>query len=240
MILKPDQICAHRGASGTAPENTMAAFELACSMAVGSVEFDISLLRDGNLLIHHDGVLGRTIRAAGTLLEMDVAAFSDLDVGSWFDAKFSKERAPLLADVLHLLDRHAKMAVLDVKIHADEEHIFAQELARVLLRKTGEAPLITSFSRPFLCAMRAASPEARLGLLDEPLPDDWKAFCDEWLIEAVHLDYAQTSPDDVAKVVASGRDLRLYTANDPVAVSSHLAAGAKAIITDFPERFLTN
>ena len=238
MLLKPEQICAHRGASGTAPENTMAAFNMACNMAVGSVEFDISLLGDGNLIIHHDGVLGRTIRATGTLLEMDVAAFQNLDAGSWFDGKFASERAPLLSDVLDLLDLHGKMAVLDVKIHATEEDEFARLLAATLSERRTVPPLVTSFSRPFLCALRQECPGARLGLLDEPLPKDWQEFCDAWQIEAVHLDYTQTSVADIMAVRATGRDVRLYTANDPEAVAAHLAAGATAIITDFPEHFM--
>lgn len=216
----------------------MAAFHLACGMAVGSVEFDISLLGDRNLIVHHDAVLGRTIRATGTLSEMRATAFHDLDAGSWFDDAFSAERAPLLDNVLGLLDAHNKMAILDVKIHGYEEREFAIALAEILSQHLEMQPLITSFSRPFLYAMRQESPDARLGLLDEPLPRDWQEFCDAWTIEAVHLDYAQTSAEDVAAVRASGRDVRLYTVNDPVAVAPHLAAGVTAIITDFPERFM--
>lgn len=238
MQLQPNQICAHRGASGTAPENTMAAFRLACDMAVGSIEFDISLLGDGHLIIHHDAVLGRTIRATGMLSKMTFTAFHDLDAGSWFDDRFAGERAPFLGQVLRLLDAHSKMAILDVKIHANEEEEFAVALAKELSQNNAPSPLITSFSRSFLCAMRHECPNARLGLLDEPLPPDWEAFCDEWKMEAVHLDYTQSSTEDIAAIRASGRDIRLYTANEPAGVAPHLAAGATAIITDFPERFI--
>ena len=239
MSLSPSQICAHRGASGTAPENTMAAFERACALPVGSIEFDISLLGDGALMVHHDGDLGRTIRATGTLAEMSQSDFDDLDAGSWFGAEFAGERVPTLRAVLALLAEHDKMPVLDVKLHGDETEAFAAALAAELALPAHQAqnPLVTSFSREFLIAFRAHAPTARLAYLDEPLPADWQVFCDEIGAEAVHLDYSRTSPNAVAAVRASGRDIRFYTVNDPVAVEAHLHAGLTAIITDFPDRF---
>ncbi len=244
--LPAEMICAHRGASGTTPENTIAAFAAACAMPIGSIEFDISLLGDGRLLVHHDGELGRTIRATGSLMQMAAEDFADLDAGSWFDPGFASERAPLLSTVMQLLGQHDKLPVLDVKIHGDEALLFASALAQELagnwfadkdVSPAIRPPLVTSFSRPFLTMLRSIDPAVRLGLLDEPLPPDWQAFCDEWQIEAVHLDYAQTSPEDVAAVRASGRDVRLYTVNDPAAIADHVDAGLTAVISDFPERF---
>lgn len=256
MALLPEQVCAHRGASGVAPENTMAAFRQACTLPVGSVEFDISLLGDGALMVHHDGDLGRTIRATGSLATMCAADFDDLDAGSWFGPDFAAERVPSLRTVLSLLAAHDKMPVLDVKLHGDEAEAFAvalahelrhelrHELSPELTAKTDAgaptmvmSPLVTSFSRDFLRAFRRHAPTARLGLLDEPLPADWYEFCADLAIEAVHLDYSRTSPEDVAAVRARGLDVRFYTVNDPAAVQAHLAAGLTAVISDFPERF---
>ena len=239
MHLLPSQICAHRGASGTAPENTMAAFERACALPVGSIEFDISLLGDGALMVHHDCDLGRTIRATGNLAQMRQSDFDDLDAGSWFGAEFASERVPTLQAVLALLARYDKEPVLDVKLHGDESEAFAAALASELALPAHQLqnPLVTSFSREFLVAFRKHAPTARLGYLDEPLPADWQAFCDEIDAEAVHLDYSRTSPDEVAAVRASGRDIRFYTVNDPDAVQAHFEAGLTAVISDFPDRF---
>ena len=237
MHLSPEQVCAHRGASGTAPENTMAAFNAACLMPVGSVEFDISLLGDGTALIHHDGVLGRTIKATGTLLDMKIDAFDTLDAGAWFGAEFAGQSVPLLADVLRLLAQHDKMPVLDVKIHANEEVAFADAIAGILAQNLSKPPLVTSFSRKFLMALRTAAPDARLGLLGEALPEDWEGFCDQLAVEAVHLDVTKCTPDDIAAIGKTGRDTRLYTVNDPASVTGHIDAGLTSVITDLPDRF---
>ena len=121
----------------------------------------------------------------------------------------------------------------------DEAEAFAMALAAELAQYADDLPppLVTSFSRPFLSAFRLKAPVARLGLLDEPLPADWQDYCDALAIEAVHLDYTRTSPDEVAMVRETGRDVRFYTVNEPAAVAAHFDAGLTAVISDFPERF---
>lgn len=53
-------IIAHRGASGHAPENTMAAFEEAERLGAEFIEFDIQMSKDGKLVVIHDDTVDRT------------------------------------------------------------------------------------------------------------------------------------------------------------------------------------
>ena len=91
---------AHRGASAYAPENTLAAFELAAEMGAAGIEFDVQITRDGKLIIHHDRELGRTEEASGRLSDWDFADLRALDVGSWFSADFADERMPTPEEVV--------------------------------------------------------------------------------------------------------------------------------------------
>ena len=240
--LASDQVCAHRGASGTAPENTMMALEKACHMDVGSVEFDISLLGDGSPVIHHDGKFGRTVSGSARLQDLALGDIAGCDAGAWFGDEFAGQSIPLLQDVLALLGNYAKLPILDVKIHHDEHHAFADALARTLTKMIDQNNLddylISSFSRPFLESMRAAMPAAPLVLLDEALPADWVDYSAKLDLQAIHLDYRRISSDDIRAVKAAGLDCRVYTANDPAAVQPLIEAGLTAVITDFPERFL--
>jgi glycerophosphoryl diester phosphodiesterase len=56
QLLPPQDflIIAHRGASSYAPENTMAAFDLALQMGVSHLELDVHLTRDDSLVVIHD------------------------------------------------------------------------------------------------------------------------------------------------------------------------------------------
>ena len=64
-LANPFRIIAHRGASGYAPENTMAAFDRAVSMGVTEVETDVGLTKDGALILFHDNTLERTTNGFG-------------------------------------------------------------------------------------------------------------------------------------------------------------------------------
>lgn len=240
--LQPEQVCAHRGASGTAPENTMIALEKACGMAVASIEFDISLLGDGSPVIHHDAQFGRTVSGSHRLQDLVLGDLAGCDAGIWFGDEFAGQEIPLLRDVLVLLVRHAKMPVLDVKIHHDEHHAFARALSSTLaevISQTGlDDYLISSFSRPFLASMRSVMADAPLVLLDEALPSDWADYSAALGLEAIHLDYRRITPEDVQAIISAGLDCRVYTANDPEAVRPLITAGLTSVISDFPERFL--
>src|SRR5580693_2935619 len=51
---------AHRGASGHAPENTMAAFRRAVELGARFIETDLQITRDAQVIAIHDFTLDRT------------------------------------------------------------------------------------------------------------------------------------------------------------------------------------
>src|SRR5438874_9124574 len=58
------QAIAHRGASGYAPEHTMAAYRLAIDQKADFVEPDLAVTKDGVLICLHDDTLERTTNIA--------------------------------------------------------------------------------------------------------------------------------------------------------------------------------
>src|SRR5678815_927111 len=56
----PKQLIAHRGASGYAPEHTLAAYRLAMEQGADYVEQDLGVTKDGVLVCLHDDTLERT------------------------------------------------------------------------------------------------------------------------------------------------------------------------------------
>jgi len=58
-------VVAHRGASGYAPENTMAAFRRAVEMGARFIETDLHLTRDARVVAIHDSTLDRTTNGHG-------------------------------------------------------------------------------------------------------------------------------------------------------------------------------
>ncbi|NQW16778.1 MAG: hypothetical protein HQ478_04755 [Chloroflexi bacterium] len=84
-VPDPFRIIAHRGASGYAPENTMAAFRKAVEVGCSEVETDVYFTKDGKLLLFHDDTLDRTTDGSGTPEQYTLEELKQLDAGSWWD-----------------------------------------------------------------------------------------------------------------------------------------------------------
>ncbi len=96
-------IAAHRGSSGTAPENTLAAYREAVAAGADIVEADVQLTADGKVIAFHDKHLSRTSNGTGKVDETDYDNLKDTDAGSWFGPDFKNERIPLLHDVINVI-----------------------------------------------------------------------------------------------------------------------------------------
>lgn len=100
MIPDPFRIIAHRGASGYAPENTMAAFRRALDMGVDEIETDVHLTQDAELILLHDHELDRTTDGSGAPGLQTLAQLRQLDAGSWMAPEFAGERLITLGQLL--------------------------------------------------------------------------------------------------------------------------------------------
>jgi len=96
-------ICAHRGASETHPENTVAAFNEAVRLGVQMIEFDVQRSKDGHAVVMHDPTLDRTTNAAGAVCDYPLKTLRELDAGGWKDERFRNERLPPLSRVLSVM-----------------------------------------------------------------------------------------------------------------------------------------
>jgi glycerophosphoryl diester phosphodiesterase len=105
---------AHRGASHDAPENTIAAFQLAIEQGADAFEGDFWLGAGGQILTLHDK---DTKRVAGKKLSVTKAPFEKLralDVGTWKAPKWHAERMPTLEEVLDVVPAE-KQVFLELK-----------------------------------------------------------------------------------------------------------------------------
>ena len=93
-------VIAHRGASGHAPENTLAAFKRAIALGATFIETDLQLSRDSRFVAIHDDAVSRTTNGQGKVHDLSLADLRRLDAGSWFGSEFTGERIPTLEEIL--------------------------------------------------------------------------------------------------------------------------------------------
>lgn len=98
-------VCAHRGASATHPENTLAAFREAIRLGAHMIEFDVYLTKDKHPVVIHDPTLDRTTDGEGRVSDASFKDVRKLDAGSWKDVSFKEERVPTLEEVLEIMPR---------------------------------------------------------------------------------------------------------------------------------------
>ena len=96
-------ICAHRGDSQNAPENTISAFKRAIDGQSDMIEMDIRETKDGLIAVIHDSKVDRTTNGAGEVKKFTFAELQKLDAGSWFDPAFAHEKIPSLDEFLELV-----------------------------------------------------------------------------------------------------------------------------------------
>lgn len=159
-------IIAHRGASGYAPENTLAAFRKALRLGAKAVEFDVQQTKDNILVVIHDFDLRRVGGVAKKIKDLLYHELVKVDVGSWFSNKFSGEHVPLLSEVLEAL-RHCHEIQLEVKKRGSMYGGIERRIVRVLRQQPviSQKVIISSFDYHTLMRLRQYDSSLRLGYL---------------------------------------------------------------------------
>ncbi|MEL6477391.1 MAG: glycerophosphodiester phosphodiesterase family protein [Pseudomonadota bacterium] len=236
----PGRIIAHRGASRTAPENTLAAFREAARQGVRWIEFDVSLLGDRQPVVHHDATIDRCSTSQGSLTHLRAADLAGIDMGSRHSAIYAGEPLPSLDQALDLIDRLEIFANLEIKPHDDPAEDLAEIVARALAERDWalDRVLVSSFSEPVLAAFRQRAPGQPIALLQSSPSPDWVARAKALSAAALHLDYRHLSETVLREARLAGLDLRVYTINNPDVVAPFREIGLTGVITDHPPLFL--
>ena len=161
-------LVAHRGEAMAAPENTLPAFEIAVDEGADAIEFDVHLTKDGELIIHHDHYLGRTVRKTGHIGDYTLSELQALDVGSWFSPEYEGINMPTLSDVLSLSNDSIRF-----EIQLCTPSLVCLEKVVESITKLGleEYVELTSFHTPLLCRSAITYPHLRAGLFFTHFPD---------------------------------------------------------------------
>ena len=237
------EIIAHRGASHDAPENTLAAFNLAWKQKADAVELDIWLTKDGKIVCLHDGNTKRIAGRDNKVADQTLAELHVLDAGKWKSRQWVGEKIPTLDEALATIPDGQR---LFIEIKCGPEVL--TELERVI-KESGKKPqqlAIIAFSFTVASLAKARFPAIEVSWLY-----DWKKdkdtgekFTPDQLItktraaELDGLDVRFKGPIDAAfvrKVRSAGLKLYVWTVDKPATAKQLAATGVDGITTNRPE-----
>ena len=158
-------VMAHRGASGYAPENTLAAFRLAVRQGADLLETDLRFTKDDKLVCIHDATVDRTTDGHGAVSDMTLAEIKKLRIRSQFDDRCPNERVPTLDELLDVTPEDVGLG-LELKDPLFEQPAYAQKLVDVLpLDKFMGRVAVLSFEQHCLDCMKEIVPEIPAGII---------------------------------------------------------------------------
>jgi glycerophosphoryl diester phosphodiesterase len=227
----------HRGAAGTRPEHTRAAFDRAMEIGVDMIELDVQLTRDGCLVVLHDLDLGRTVSSKGPVREHRLAELRPLDAGGWFGPAYAGENVLSLDDVLDLTAGRADLNV-EIKSPEPDWDDTAVVLTNLLTaRRRLDSTIVSCFEIGALECVRRRGASTGLGVLWHTTDVDtvWTAAAD-LRARSVHPHWSLVDAGLVAAAHARGLLLITWTVNEPDLIHHFIQLGVDGIISDFPER----
>jgi glycerophosphoryl diester phosphodiesterase len=227
-------IVAHRGASGTAPENTITALRRGMAMGATWAEVDVQRTADGILLLVHDDTWERTAGVARAIAATPWDEVRRFDAGAWFDPAFTGESPPTLEQALELA-RDGLQFDLEIKSPENHPGLAADVVAAVRRAGVASRVLLSCFDPDVIDHVANEAPDIAAAYLAGAPIERIHPRVNTYVL---HHDVVTGVPDYTARLRARGARIWAYTVNDVYTARAVMAAGATAIITNYPERFL--
>ena len=231
-------IFAHRGASAHAPENTLAAFELALTQQADAIELDVKLSSDGQVVVHHDATVDRTTDGHGRIKDLKLAELRSLDAGKSFSEKFRSEKIPTLEEVFETVGKRTFINVELTNYNTPGDHLVETVCMLVKKHKLQKHILFSSFFASNLSKARSYLPEVPRGLLAYPsLLGTWaRSFGFAFgKYQALHPAVKDMSQQQVSRVHRLNRRVHVWTVNDEQDMRRLFGWRVDGIFTDDPE-----
>lgn len=237
-------IIAHRGASGTAPENTMAAIRKAMHSNAVCIEIDVHLSQDNELVVIHDYTVNRTTNGSGKIAEMTLTEIQSLDAGSWFAPEFAGEKVPALQEVIGYIDGE-KLLLIEIKGGVEKYPGIAEKLIDMIQEaNAGDWCIVQSFDDKTLEQIYERWPEIRLQKLFVsklrllPVIYDgrfsWFSFKKYHYAEALNLHYRFANKRLVRKLRENGFEVNIWGGKEPDSYHKIRHLPVDGLITDYP------
>ena len=244
------RVIAHRGASGSYPENTLPAFRAAAELGALYCELDVRMTRDGEIVVSHDEDLRRVTGHEGIVSEMTLEEVKAADAGYNFSAAGHRRypfrgqniRVPTLSEVLVELPQQRFI----IEIKQTTATIVSFILQVVKRAGMNRRVMIVSEHQEPMDEVRRLAPEIPTNLTAAevvafvlslpPGAEPYEPRGAALQIPPEHLSWRLVTRESVAAAHRIGLEIHVWTINDIAEMRSLIALGVDGILTDFPDR----
>jgi len=224
-------IIGHRGASGTAPENTPASFEKAIRLGVEMIELDVHRCASGELVVIHDEKINRTTSGKGFVSDKTLHELQQADAGEG-------ERIPALYEVLNLVNRRTK---INIELKGSGVAAPTADLLHYYKENHGwqtEDFYISSFDYQQLMQFRELDRFTKIGILYTRYPHGFVALAKTLKATSVNIPMRMANPELIDEIHSHGLEVWVYTVNSSRFLKRLQELNVEAIFTNYPDRFL--
>ncbi len=236
-------VIAHRGWSGSYPENTLIGMKEAILLGCHMIEFDVSFTKDRRAIIFHDDSLDRVTSHCGLLRNYTYNELRAIDVGSWFHPKYAGTRMPSLEEILLIAKGSHIMVNIEIKSNCweneeQEDNIERQIIHSIRKFKVEDRVLISSFRWDFIRRIHRIAPELKTSLLHrkdvgklDPFQLKEKYGCNSF-----NLNIQELTQKFINKCHDAKLKIFTYTVNSYIDMETSLHMNIDGVFTNHPNR----
>lgn len=254
----PLDIQGHRGARGLMPENSLPAFQEALRLRVPTLELDLQITQDHELVVYHDPSLNTKLcisddgrRLSNVSIEvLRYDELADIDCGRAVNSRFPEQQAiagtriPRLDDVLRLA-RDANYPVrlsIEMKWPKRKDGLTVEEFARRLVALVQryalqERTIVQSFHAPALRAVKEIDAGIARAILVRR-SEDYDRAVKESQATILSPRYDGLRKADVERFQRMQIPVIPWTVNKIADMCRLIGWGVSGFITDYPDRAL--
>jgi glycerophosphoryl diester phosphodiesterase/membrane-associated phospholipid phosphatase len=245
-------VIAHAGAQGYAPSNTIEAFDLALELGADTLEMDLQVTADDEVVVIHDGTVDRTTGDQGAVRDLTLEEVQALDAGWYFTDEDGthpfRGQGVTIPTLREVLERYADTHLI-LELKTDGGLAIVDPVVQ-LLRGFGRddgTVTVASFSTDYLEPVREALPEVPTNMPEGEtfgfyvrhllgLHPWWSPPGELFQVPEFHDGRHVVTPRFVRAAERLGVDVQVWTVNEVEQMHRLLDAGVHGILTDYPDR----
>ncbi|ALA51360.1 glycerophosphodiester phosphodiesterase family protein [Shouchella clausii] len=232
-------IYAHRGASGSYPENTLKAFEQAAKAGADGIEFDVQLTKDDVPVVIHDRTVNRTTNGQGPVCQYMANELKQLNAAAKQTYQ-KQESIPFLSELLDWAASYPSLHLnLEIKGYGQpHERVIDAILPLIHDNRFKERLVVSSFDHMLLAKLQAHLPFIETAALVKGPLFKATSYLKQLGAKGYHLDSMYVSKELIEEMKQANIAVRAFTVNDTTTLKKLFSWGCPAVFTDFPTRAL--